>query len=157
MSASREKVQEDLFFEDVGIGRVFRTPAYTITDEDIQAFCDLTFDHHPLHTDDAFARSVGFSKRIAHGLYGLALAEGLKTKLRLYEHTSIASLGWDKVRFHQAVLSGDRVEVAMAFQSKRTASRPDRGVAIEAVRLERGKGELLISAEHATMLKRREI
>jgi acyl dehydratase len=147
--------REDLAWEDVVIGRTMTTPSHTVTDADIGAFAAVTLDQHPLHTDDDFARSMGFPRRIAHGLYGLALMEGLKTKLKLYEHTSIASLGWDKVRFRRPILSGDTVRVRMSFASKRESSKPDRGVVVETVVLEREDGTILVEAEHATLLVRR--
>ena len=90
-------------------------------DHDIAVCAAVTHDHHPLHTDDAFARSMGFPKRIAHGLYGLSLMEGLKNKLRLYEHTSIASLGWDKVRFRHPL---DQTADAAAIMDPGPMARP---------------------------------
>jgi acyl dehydratase len=148
-------LREDLVFEDVVVGEVWRTPAHRVSDKDISDFAAVTHDHHPLHVDDEFARSMGFPRRIAHGLYGLSLMEGLKTKLRLYEHTSIASLGWDKVRFRHPIVSGDTVQVRMTFLSKRESSKPDRGIVVESVVLERADGVTLVEAEHATMLVRR--
>ena len=156
MSLPSAALSEDIFFEDVEVGRAFETPTHTVTDDDISALADVTHDHHPLHVDDAFARSMGFPRRIAHGLYGLSLIEGLKTRLKLYEHTSIASLGWDKVRFRRPILAGDEVRVAMSFASKRESSKNDRGIVVETVRLERvADGAALVEAEHATLLKRR--
>lgn len=35
--------------------------------EDIERFCELTNDHHPLHTDLAYALEHGFKDVIAHG------------------------------------------------------------------------------------------
>jgi acyl dehydratase len=109
----------------------------------------VTHDRHPLHVDDAFAHSMGFPRRTAHGLDGLSLMEGLKSRLSLYEHTSIASLGWDKVRFRHPIVSGDTVQARMTFISKRESSKPNRGVVVESVVLERDNGVALIEAEHA--------
>jgi acyl dehydratase len=148
-------LREDLVFEDIVVGEVWRTPSHRVSDKDISDFAAVTHDHHPLHVDDEFARSMGFPRRIAHGLYGLSLMEGLKTKLRLYEHTSIASLGWDKVRFRHPIVSGDTVQVRMTFLSKRESSKPDRGIVVESVVLERADGVTLVEAEHATLLVRR--
>jgi acyl dehydratase len=150
-----ESTREDLTFDDVVVGEARITPTHTVTDEDIARFAAVTLDEHPLHTDDGFARSMGFPRRIAHGLYGLSLMEGLKSKLRLYEHTSVASLGWDKVRFRHPILSGDAVRVRLSFLSKRPSSKPDRGIVVESVVLEREDGTTLIEAEHATLLVRR--
>ena len=100
------RVKEDLYYEDVMPGEELESAAHTVTMGDIGAFGDVTHDHHPLHTDAAFARSMGFEQPIAHGLFGLSLMEGLKSEMKLYEHTSIASLGWDRVRFTRPVLAG---------------------------------------------------
>ena len=150
-----DATREDLHFEDVVPGTRFVTPSHTVTDAAIAAFAEVTLDHSSLHLDDDLARSMGFPRRIAHGLYGLALMEGLKSRLRLYDHTSIASLGWDRVRFRAPILSGDTVRVRFAFASKRETGKPDRGVVIETATLEREDGTVLIEAEHATLLRRR--
>ena len=154
MSAPRSDA-ESLYYEDVVVGASHVTPRHVVTAADIGAFATLTLDHHPLHTDDAFAQSMGFPRRIAHGLFGLALMEGLKTKLKLFDRTSIASLGWDKVRFRAAILADDEVQVRMSIQSKRESAKPDRGIVVETVVLERHDGTTLIEAEHATLLLRR--
>jgi acyl dehydratase len=146
--------RQDLAFEDVVVGQSWLTSAHKVSDKDIAAFAEVTPDRHPLHVDDAFARSMGFPRRIAHSLYGLSLKEGLKSRLRLYEHTSITSLGWDNVRFRHPIVSGDTVEARMMFISKRESSKPNRGVVVESVVLERDDGVALIEAEHAANEKR---
>lgn len=40
----------------------------TVTEEDIQAFADITGDTNPIHLDDAYARTTRFGGRIAHGM-----------------------------------------------------------------------------------------
>jgi acyl dehydratase len=144
-----------LHYEDVDLGATVETRAHTVTTDDVQKFCEVTHDHHPLHTDDAFARSMGFPACIAHGLYGLSLMEGLKSELGLYETTSVASLGWDEVRFRKPLLVGDSVLARVRFESKRPASKPGRGVVTETVELINQTGEVVISARHATLLLNR--
>lgn len=142
----------NLFYEDVQIGTSHKTPSHLITEADIADFCRLTRDHHPLHTDVDYAQGAGFPGIIAHGLYGLALMEGLKTELHLYDESSIASLGWDKVRFRTALLAGDTVHVEMDFTAKRESK--GRGVVTEAVRLIRGD-QVVIDAEHVSLIRKR--
>ncbi|MTH79083.1 MaoC family dehydratase [Paracoccus aestuariivivens] len=142
----------NLFYEDVETGANFRTGTHRITKDDIVDFCRLTRDHHPLHTDDGYAREAGFPGVIAHGLYGLSLMEGLKTELHLYDESSIASLGWDKVRFLKPLLAGDEVHVEMDFTAKRESK--GRGVVTEAIRLMRGT-ETVIDAEHVSLIRKR--
>lgn len=151
-----ERLPESLHYEDVEIGREFRTRGHTVTDSDLSRFSDLTHDHHPLHRDDAFARSMGFPRRIAHGLFGLALMEGLKSELGLYESTSVASLGWDQVRFRKPVVSGDTVHVRVRLDTARPSRQGNRGVVTETVELVNERGEVAISASHATLLVRRQ-
>lgn len=142
----------DIHFEDVVPGASFTSATHAITAADIARFCDLTRDHHPLHQDPEYARARGFDGVIAHGLYGLALMEGLKTELGLYRHSSIASLGWDGVRFLRPVVAGDVVRVEFEFVDKRASSRPSRGVVTETLRLLNQRDECVIEARHSALL-----
>lgn len=144
--------QPDIHFDDVVVGATFTSAAHTVTAEDIARFCDLTRDHHPLHQDAGYARARGFDGVIAHGLYGLALMEGLKTELGLYRHSSIASLGWDGVRFLRPVVAGDTVRVRFEFVDRRASSRPGRGIVTEALRLLNQRDECVIEARHSALL-----
>ena len=45
----------------------------TITDEDIQAFADVSKDHNPLHLDDEYAAKTRFGRRLAHGMLSASL------------------------------------------------------------------------------------
>lgn len=151
-----ERLPQSLYYEDVEPGREFRTRGHMVTDTDLERFSDLTHDHHPLHCDDAFARTMGFPRRIAHGLFGLALMEGLKSELGLYESTSVASLGWDQVRFRKPIVSGDTVHVRVRLDTMRPSRDPSRGVVTETVELVNERGEVAIAASHATLLVRRQ-
>jgi len=144
--------QQDLYFEDVVVGTEMHSAAHPVNAADIARFCELTQDHHPLHTDEAYARSRGFPGVIAHGLYGLALMEGLKTSMKLYENSSIASLGWDQVRFLRPVVAGDAVHVVFRFVDKRLSARGGRGVVTEALQLVNQRGESVIEAQHAALV-----
>ena len=144
-----------LYLEDIVPGQEWQAGPHVVTAGEIARFADLTRDHHPLHTDAAYSRSRGFPDVIAHGLFGLALMEGLKTELRLYETSSIASRGWDKVRFRVPVAAGDTLRLRFRFLTCRAGSKPDRGVVTEALELLNQRDEVVISAEHASLLLRR--
>ena len=58
------------------------------------AYADLTGDHTPVHTDEAYARTTPFGTRVAHGLFGLSVADGLKTKSDMRFLPGM-SLGWE--------------------------------------------------------------
>ena len=127
-----------------------------MTPADIAAFADITRDHHPLHIDAAYAKLRGFPAVIAHGLYGLSLMEGLKSELKLYEETSVASLGWDEVRFRAPVVAGDRLRVRFRFVEKRLTKNPARGIVIEALDLVNQRDEVVTEARHTSLILTRQ-
>ena len=138
------------------IGKQFESTAHAVTPADIAAFADITRDYHPLHIDAAYAKSRGFPAVIAHGLYSLSLMEGLKPELKLYEETSVASLGWDEVRFKAPVVAGDRLCVRFRFVEKRPTKNPARGIVIEALDLVNQRDEVVTTARHASVILTRQ-
>jgi acyl dehydratase len=115
----------NLRYEDIELGMEFESAAHAVTSADIAAFADVTRDHHPLHLNAAYAKSRGFAAVIAHGLYGLSLMEGLKSELKLYQETSVASLGWDEVRFKApSSPATDCACASVSSRSDRPATRP---------------------------------
>lgn len=146
----------DLYYEDVVLGEGVTTASHTISMDDILTFAAVTRDRHPLHVDAEYCAKTEFGRPIAHGLYGLSLIEGLKAEMKLYENTSIASLGWDKVSFRAPAFPGDTVHVRMTFAAKRPSRNPARGVVTERLELVNQDGKVVVEAEHITMLKCRE-
>ena len=45
--------------------------------EDIAAFADLSHDWNPLHTDEEYARTTNYGKRIVHGAFQVGLASAM--------------------------------------------------------------------------------
>jgi len=146
----------NLRYEDIELGRQFESAAHAVMPADIVAFADITRDHHPLHIDVAYAKSRGFPTVIAHGLYSLSLMEGLKSELKLYEETSVASLGWDEVRFKAPVFAGDRLRVRFRFVEKRLTKNPARGIVIEALDLVNQRDEVVTEARHTSLILTRQ-
>ena len=68
------------FHDDLAVGDFFRTGRITVTEAHIVAFAGLSGDFFDVHMDDDFAREQGFPGRIAHGLLGLCLGDGLKNR-----------------------------------------------------------------------------
>ncbi|MHC4955997.1 MAG: MaoC family dehydratase [Planctomycetota bacterium] len=56
---------------DFAVGDV-KEMSFTFTDDDVDAFCALTGDDHPVHVDAEFARSRGFAGVVCHGLLATA-------------------------------------------------------------------------------------
>jgi 3-hydroxybutyryl-CoA dehydratase len=55
------------FFEELSVGD-FAEADYTVTDEVIRKFADVSGDDNPVHLDEDFAATTQFGGRIAHGM-----------------------------------------------------------------------------------------
>lgn len=78
-----------------------------VTQEQINAYADVSGDHNPIHIDPATARSVGLEGTIAHGMLSMAF---LGQSLTDWLSTQTGRDGWVKrlrVRFQAMVRPGD--------------------------------------------------
>jgi len=143
------------FYEDYAIGDTFTTPARTITEADVVAFAGLTGDYNRLHTDAEYMRDSAFGERIAHGLLGLSIVNGLKYRTDIDSDGIIAFLGlsW---KFSAPIKFGDTIHATLQVSAMRETSKPDRGIIIKQVRVLNQRGELVQEGEFTMMVKRRE-
>jgi acyl dehydratase len=111
----------DYWFEDLRAGDWFETGHLVVTEAHIVAFAGLSGDFFDVHMDDEFARAYGFPSRIAHGLLGLALTDGLKNRSSS-RIMAIASLGWNW-RFVAPILVGDRIGARVTIAETRISSK----------------------------------
>ncbi len=143
------------YFDDFVIGEQHLSPGRTVTEADLVLYTGLSGDHNQLHTDEEYCRSASvFGTRVVHGLFALTIAEGLKSRLGLYEESSIATLEW-RWRFLKPLFVGDTVRVRWTITAKRQTSKPDRGIVTESVELVNQRGEVLGAGEHLVMMRRR--
>lgn len=147
------KEDDELYFDDVAIGAEGVTAEVTVTKEMIRAYADLTGDHTPVHVDEAFAKASHFGGIVAHGLFGLSLADGLKTKGSL-KFPPGASLGWTW-DFLRPIHAGDRVHVKYRIANMRPTKKPEWGILFVACDLINQSGEVVQKGEHKVMILRR--
>ena len=93
-------------FDQLEVGDRFRTEFRKIADEDLASFSDLTWDHHPLHTDPQWAAGSPFGSRIAHGMLLLSYSVGLAP---IDPDRVVALRGFDRVVFKRPVHIGDSI------------------------------------------------
>ncbi len=108
-----------LFLEDLEVGSAFETPRRTITEADVVAFAGLSGDYNPLHTDDEFAKSGPFGRRIGHGVLTLAVLTGLWDRLGLLAGSVEAFYGIDRLRFTRPVFFGDTIHATVKVVGKK--------------------------------------
>jgi 3-hydroxybutyryl-CoA dehydratase len=117
------------YFEEFEIGDEVVSPARTITEADVVMFAGLTGDYNQLHTDEEFAKTTPFGRRIAHGLLVLSYAVGLLGRLGFIEGTALAfrELAW---KFSQPVFMGDTVHVKARCRELKPMARLGGGLVI---------------------------
>jgi acyl dehydratase len=142
------------YWDDAKVGDRGVTPTLTVTGSMIDAYAAVSGDHTPLHIDEEYARKSHFGERVAHGLFGLAVADGLKCQAD-YRFVPGMSLGWTW-DFRQPIRIGDTLQVKFKVDSRRLSnSKPGWGIVVIACELIDQRGEVIQRGEHRLMLPRR--
>jgi acyl dehydratase len=141
------------YFEDCAVGDTFATGGIVVTESLIQAFAGVSGDFFDLHVDDEFARQLGFKGRVAHGILGLALTDGLKNRAE-YRFRAVAALGWNW-KFTGAILAGDRIQAEVTVAAKRETKRPDRAIVTLAFKVKNQHGQVVQEGTNDLMILRR--
>ena len=142
------------YWDDAKVGDVGVTPTLTVTGSMIDAYADVSGDHTPLHVDEEYARKSHFGERVAHGLFGLAVADGLKCQAD-YRFVPGMSLGWTW-DFRQPIRIGDTLQVKFKVDSMRLSnSKPGWGIVVIGCELVDQRDEVIQRGEHRLMLPRR--
>ncbi len=141
------------FFDEFEIGQSWDSPARTITEADLLFFAGYSGDYHPLHTDEEYAKTTQFGRRIFHGPGAFAIATGLESRLGIKEGTAIAFLGmnWS---LKAPIFIGDTIRVREKIAEKRPSKKPDRGVIVFDVQILNQRDEICQDGQWIVMFKR---
>ena len=143
----------ELYWDDAELGCECISPTVTVTEKMVNTYAELTGDFTPVHVDEEYAKTTPFGTRVAHGLFGLSIADGLKTRSD-YRFVPGMSLGWTW-DFKLPIKLGDTVHVKFRVGSKRPVKRPGWGIVILPSELINQKGEVVQLGEHRLMIPRR--
>jgi len=147
-------MSKERYWDDAQVGDECISPTYTVTKERILAYADLTGDHTPVHVDEEYARNSHFGALVAHGLFGLSIADGLKTQSD-YRFLPGMSLGWSW-DFRSPIKVGDVLHVKFRVGSMRTSnSKPAWGIVVLPAELINQDGIVVQQGEHRLMIPRR--
>ncbi len=141
------------WFEDATVGERFATGGIVVTETHVMNFAGLTGDFFDLHVDDEFARQLGFPGRVAHGILGLAIVDGLKNRAET-RFRAVASLGWNW-KFTRPILIGDRIHAEIEVAGKRETRRADRGILALSFQVKNQRGEVVQEGTNELMVLRR--
>ncbi|MBD3845391.1 MaoC family dehydratase N-terminal domain-containing protein [Bosea sp. SSUT16] len=141
------------FYEEIQIGDERLTPRVTVTEGHVLAYAGVAGDFSPIHMDEVYAQSTVFGGRIAHGLMGLSLTDGMKVQSGFF-HDGIA-LGWSW-NFKKPIRIGDTLQVKFRVADMRIPkSRSDMGILTIAIALLNQHGEVVQEGEHRLMVPRK--
>ncbi len=79
-----------------------------------------------MHTDEAYAKTTPFGTRVAHGLFGLSIADGLKTQSDMRFMPGM-SLGWEWSFVGPIKLGDTRARALLGRQQARDQERAPAG------------------------------
>jgi acyl dehydratase len=148
-----ETVGLGFYFEDLPVGRKFKTIGRTVTDADITNFVNCTGMVEVLFTNAEFLKSESDIKgRVAPGSLVYSFAEGLLVQATM-QHTGFAFLGME-LKIEGPVLSGDTVHVECeVIEARLSRSRPGRGLVRTRNRIVKQDGTVAITYTPLRMIK----
>jgi acyl dehydratase len=123
-----ETVGLGFFFEDLPVGRQFKTIGRTVTEADITNFVNATGMVEVLFTNTEFlARESDIKGRPAPGALVYCFAEGLLVQATM-QHTGFAFLHME-LTIENPVVAGDTIHAECEIiEARRSRSRPGRGL-----------------------------
>jgi len=115
-------------FEDLPVGRTFRTIGRTITEADITNFVNATGLVEVLFINTEFLRTESnYQGRLAPGALAYCFAEGLLAQATM-QQTGFAFLEME-LKVEGPTFAGDTIHVeCKVIEARRSRSRPERGL-----------------------------
>ena len=150
-----EMVGLGLCFEDLPVGRRFRTVGRTVTEADLVGFINVTGMTEVLFTNLEFlAEESDIKGRPVPGALAYTFAEGLLTQATM-QHTGFAFLHME-LSIENPCLVGDTLHVECeVIESRRSASRPNRGLVRSRNRVIKQDGTTVLTYTPLRMVKAR--
>jgi acyl dehydratase len=151
-----ETVGLGLYFEDLPVGRQFKTIGRTVTEADITNFVNCTGMVEVLFTNTEFlAHESDIKGRPAPGALVYSFAEGLLVQATM-QHTGFAFLHME-LSVESPVVAGDTIHVEFEIiEARRSQSRSGRGLLRSRVRVIKQDGTVALTYTPLRMVRCRE-
>lgn len=144
-----------MFFDDFEVGQTFDSPGRTVTETDMSLFCMMSGDWHPIHSDEEFARTTPFGRRIVGGVFGIAVVTGMMGRWGIFEESVVAMTSLDEWRFRRPIFVGDTLRVRMTIVAKQLSRGGSRGLVDRGFVLRNQTDEVLQEGRSAALVLRR--
>jgi acyl dehydratase len=147
----------DRYFEDYVPGSIHEFGSIAAEEDEMIAFA-RRFDPQPFHTDPVAAKQSIFGGLIASGWYSAGLMMRLYVDHYLSHVASLSSPGVDELRWLKPVRLGDALSIRITIsETKRSRSKPDRGIVHSYVEVLNQKGEIVMSMKAVNLLGCRDV
>src|ERR1700690_2502706 len=142
-----------LYFEDLPLGRKFRTIGRTLTEADLVNFIGVTGMTEVLFSNVEFLRTESdIKQRVVPAAMVYAFAEGLLVHATM-QHTGFAFLNME-LNVAAPTFAGDTIHVECeVVESRHSASRPNRGLVRTRNRVVRQDGRVVLTYNPLRMVK----
>jgi len=143
------------YWEDFTPGRVFETPARTLSEEDMLRFA-REYDPQSFHTDAAAARATPFGGLIASGWQTCGVTMRLMCDGYLLETSCVGSPGLEELRWLKPVRPGDTLRLkSTVLESTPSAKQANRGTVLFRWDTLNQNGEVVLSMRGRQLFLRR--
>jgi acyl dehydratase len=144
-----------LYFEDLPVGRKFRTIGRTLTEADLVNFIGVTGMTEVLFSNVEFLRQESdIRQRVVPAAMVYAFAEGLLVHATM-QHTGFAFLHME-LNVEAPTFAGDTIHVECeVIESRRSSSRPNRGLVRTRSRVVKQDATLVLTYTPLRMVKAR--
>ncbi len=144
------------YFEDYRAGNVHEVGSVRVDKDEVIEFA-RRYDPQVFHVDECAARNTFFGGLIASGWHTAALMMRLLADNFVSKVASLGAPAVDELRWHLPVRPGDVLSVrAIVLDTRRSRSKPDRGVMRTRIEVTNQRGELAMSLIAVNILLCRE-
>jgi acyl dehydratase len=156
MEDNMETVGLGFCFEDLPVGRQFKTIGRTVTEADVTNFVNCTGMVEVLFTNLEFlAHESDIKQRLAPAALVYAFAEGLLVQSTM-QHTGLAFLHME-LNVENPVFAGDTIHAECeVIEARLSRSRPGRGLVRTRIRVVKQDGTVALTYTPLRMVKCRD-
>jgi len=142
-----------MYYEDLPVGRTFKTIGRTVTEADITNFVNATGMVEVLFTNIEFLKEESdIKQRLAPGALGYCFAEGLLCQSTM-QHTGFAFLHME-MNVHAPVFAGDTIHVEVeVVEARLSKNRKGRGLVRTRNQVVKQDGTVVITYTPLRMVK----
>ena len=146
---------QEWFFEDYQEDTVIEMGPVYVKEDELIEFA-LRYDPQPMHIDPEAAKAGPYKGLIASGWHTCALVMGELVNNYFFPSSSLGSPGIDELQWLRPVRPGDRLKVrATILETKRSRSKPDRGLVCTLVEALNQQQEKVVSFKALNFMLRR--